>query len=128
MPTGGISLGDVSAVFIAVGTLLAGVFTFFQFQSNAAAKVAEGRVNDLQKQLDRLTTDSDERAAELRKDFERQLTDVKQAMANQAQTIHRQQLMLDDYARHVSKLERIMYKANLKIPDFETSRVTGGTV
>ncbi len=122
----GINLAEFAGVLTAIGALLTGVFLWTKGNAEATAKVHEGRVSDLQKQMERVEREADERVADLRREFERQLTDVKQAMTHQAQTIERQEIMLSDYARHVGKLERIMAAAQLEIPDFETSPLRGG--
>ncbi|WP_185982811.1 hypothetical protein [Aureimonas mangrovi] len=128
----GLSLGEFAAVLTAIGAILGGLLAWSTSQANANAKTHEGRVQDLQKALDDLRADGDERMAELRKDFEwqrqdqaRQMTDMKAAMVAQAQTINRQEIMLSDYARHVGKLERIMAAAKLEIPEFETTHFGG---
>lgn len=129
----GISLGEFAGMLTAMGAFFTGIFAFLKWQGNAQNKIQEARVEDVQEAMDDLRKDADRRINELRSDFEwqrgdliRQLTEVKQAMTNQGQIIHRQEIMLGDYARHVGKLERIMAAASLEIPDFETSSLTGG--
>lgn len=122
----GINLAEFAGVLTAVGALLGGVFLWTKGNAEAQAKAHEGRVTDLQKQMERVEKEADERVSDLRRDFERQLQDVKQAMTHQAQIIERQEIMLSDYSRHVGKLERIMAAAQLTIPDFETSPLRGG--
>jgi len=122
----GISLPEFAAVLTGVGGLLGAIFLYASKQSAAQNSAHEGRIKDLQKALDEVRKDGDERIAELRRDFERQLTDVKQAMTHQSQVIDRQEIMLSDYARHVSKLERLMAAKGMEIPDFETSHLRSG--
>lgn len=131
--TGGLSLGEFAAVLTAIGAILGGLLAWSTSAANANAKTHEGRVSDLQAALEALREDGDERMAELRREFEwqrqdqaRQMADMKQAMVQQAATIHRQEIMLSDYARHVAKLERIMASARLEIPEFETTSFGGG--
>lgn len=122
----GINLVEFAGVLTAIAGLLVGIFAWTRWSAEAQIKAYEGRVTDLQEQIKRVEDDADERANELRADFQRQLQDVKQAMLVQAQTIERQEIQLGDYARHVSKLERIMAAAQLEIPEFEASRLRGG--
>lgn len=123
----GIPLGEFAGVMTALGVLLGGIFAWTKYNADAQVKSYEGRVADLQKAMESVREDGDERMNDLRHDFERQLTDVKQAMMHQARTIERQEVMLADYARHVGKLERIMAGAQLAIPEFETSPFRGGS-
>lgn len=122
----GISLPEFAMVLTGVGGLLTAIFLYAGKQSAAQNSVQEGRIKDLQTALEKVREDGDERIAELRRDFERQLTDVKQAMTHQSQVIDRQEIMLSDYARHISKLERLMAARGIEIPDFETSNLRSG--
>lgn len=124
----GLSLGEFAGVLAAVGAILGGLLTWSTSQANANAKVHEGRVKDLQEAIENLREDMDRQREDMerqRASLEKQLADVREAMVSQARTIHRQEITLADYARHVGKLERIMAGARLEIPEFETSYTQG---
>lgn len=124
-----VTLPEIAGLLTAFGGLCAGFLTWSTSQVAAQAKAYEGRVADLQKQIEAIREDADERFEDLQRDFDRQredwsrqMTELRQSLALQAQTIQRQEMMIGDYARHVSKLERIMAGANLQIPDFEMTQ------
>ncbi len=122
----GISLAEFAAVLTGVAGILSAIFVYTKSQGDARDKLHEGRVSDLQKTLEEVRKDCDERISQFRADFERQLSDVKKAMVNQAETIERQEIMLQDQANHIRKLERAMAAEGMEIPEFETSILRKG--
>ncbi len=122
---------DLAAIFAGLAGLLAGIFAWTKWNSEALQKANEDRIGDLKKLVEEMR----KALAEAREDFEsiqteqeKQIVTLQKTVAVQEATIRRSESMIGDYMRHQQKLERIMYKAGLEIPEFETTEIRAGEV